>query len=79
MTMVCYFLQSLKMLLKDTVLTTGEKESRLLRKREYLHSELRRGKDQTECLESSMVTDHRATLQLHNIELFRGINFVPNR
>ena len=79
MTMACYLLQSLKMLLKDTMLTTGEKESRLLRIREYLHSELRRRKDQTECLESSMVTDHGANLRLYNIERFRAINLVPIR
>ena len=80
MTMACYLLQSLKMLLKDSVLTTGEKESRLLRIREYLHSELRRRKDQTECLESSsMAIDHGATLRLYNIERFRAINLVPIR
>ena len=76
MTMGCYLLQSLKTLLKDTVLTTGEKESRLLRTREYLHSELRRRKDQTDRLESSMVIDHGATLRLYNIEHFRAINLV---
>ena len=38
MTMACYLLQSLKMLLKDTVLTTGEKESRLLRIKPSAHS-----------------------------------------
>ena len=79
MTMACYLLQSLKMLLKDTILTTGEKESRLLRIREYLHSELRRRKDQTECLELSMVIDHGANLRLYNIERFRAINLVPIR
>ena len=77
--MACYLLQSLKTLLKDTVLTTGEKESRLLGTREYLHSEVRRMKDQTECLESSMVIDHGTTLRLYNIERFRAINLVPIR
>ena len=79
MTMACYLLQSLKTLFKDTVLTTGEKESRLLGTREYLHSELRRRKDQTECLESCMVSNHGATLGLYNIERFRAINLVPIR
>ena len=63
---------------KDTVLTTGEKESRLLRIREYLYSKLRR-KDQTDRLESSLVIDHGATPQLYNIECFRAISFVPIR
>ena len=74
--MAYYLLQSLKMLLKDTVLTTGEKESRLLETREYLHSEVRRRKDQAECLESCKVSNHGATLGLYNIESFRAINLV---
>ena len=73
--MACSLLQSLKTLLKDTVLTTGEKESRLLGTREYLYSELRRRKDQTDRLGSFMVIDHGAALQ-HNIERFRAINLV---
>ena len=77
--MACYLLQSLKTLLKNTVLTTGEKEIRLLGTREYLHIESRRRKDQTERLESSMVIDHGATLRLYNIERFRAINLVPIR
>ena len=47
--------------------------------RGVLHSELRRRKDQTECLESSMVIDRGATLRLYNIERFRAINLVPIR
>ena len=77
--MACYLLQSLKALLKDSMLATGEKESRFLRTREYLYSELRRRKDQTNRIESSMVIDHRPTLRFHNMERFRAINFVPIR
>ena len=62
--MACSLLQSLKKLLKDTVLTMGE---------------LRRRKDQTDRFESYLLIDHGAALQLHNIERFRAINLVPVR
>ena len=79
MTMACSLLQSLKTLLKDPVLTTGEKEIRLLRTREYLCRELRRRKDEIDRLDSSLVIDQGAALQLHNIERSRAINLVPVR
>ena len=59
---------------KDTVLMTGEKESRLLRTRKNMYSELRRRKGQTDHVESSLVIDHGAALQLHSIERLRALN-----
>ena len=78
-TMACSLLQSLKTLLKDPVITTGEKEIRLLRTREYLCREVKRRKDETDRFDSSLVIDHGAALQLHNIERPRAINIVPVR
>ena len=79
MTMACSLLQSVKTLLKDPALATGKKEIHLLRTREYFCRELRRRKDETDRLDSSLVIDHGAGLQLHNIERSRAINLVPVR
>ena len=40
---------------KDTVLTAGKKEGRLLRTMKYMYSESIKRKDQTDGLESSLV------------------------
>ena len=55
---------------------TVNRESHLLRTREYCN-ELRRRKDQTTGLESSLVVNHGAALQPHNVKSSRVIDLVP--
>ena len=64
---------------KRTCVDEGRGIKSFVEDKGYLHSELRRRKDETDRLESSLVIDHGAALQLHNFERFREINFVPTR